>query len=253
MRQFPLHPAGGRRRAATPTVTIAILDHLSSFPDPNSAEDALGGLLAIGGDLSEQRLLAAYRTGIFPWFEDDREPILWWSPDPRAVLDPAAMRVTRSLAKRLRNAGFEVSFDRAFHQVVTACGVGRRSSGETTGTWITPSMQGAYGALHESGYAHSVEVWLDGELAGGLYGLSLGTMFFGESMFSRVRDASKVALYHLCRRLRHWRFHLIDCQLPNEHLARLGAQPVPRRQFLGMLAANDESRTRRGPWHRELP
>ena len=233
-------------------MTIAILDHLSSFPDPNGAEDTVGGLLAIGGDLSEDRLLAAYRAGVFPWFEDDRQPVLWWSPDPRAVLAPSAMRVNRSLAKRLRNAGFEVSFDRAFRQVVAACARARRNRDGTAGTWITPNMQRAYGALHESGYAHSVEVWLDGELAGGLYGLSLGTIFFGESMFSRARDASKVALYHLCQRLQHWRFQLIDCQLPNEHLARLGVTSMPRGTFLAMLAANDESRTRRGIWPQEV-
>lgn len=232
-------------------MTIAILGHFSAFPDPNGAEDSVGGLLAIGGDLSEDRLLAAYRAGVFPWFDDDQEPIRWWSPDPRAVLEPSAMRVARSLAKRLRNAGFKVSFDRAFHQVVSACGPYRPSRHGSTGTWITPNMQRAYGALHESGYAHSVEVWLDGELAGGLYGLSLGTMFFAESMFSRARDASKVALYHLCQRLQHWRFHLIDCQIPNPHLASLGVQSIPRRRFLAILAANDESKTRRGDWPQE--
>ena len=233
-------------------MTVAVLDHLSSFPDPNSAEDAVGGLLAIGGDLSEERLLGAYRVGAFPWFEDDREPVLWWSPDPRAVLDPCGMRVNRSLAKRLRNAGFSVSFDMAFHRVVADCAAIRRRRNDPHGTWITPNMQRAYGVLHDSGYAHSVEVWLDGDLVGGLYGLSLGEMFFGESMFSRVRDASKVALYHLCRRLQHWRFSLIDCQLPNEHLSSLGVESMPRSEFLAMLAANDESKTRLGLWSEAL-
>ena len=229
-------------------MTIAVLDRLLTFPDPNGAEDAMGGLLAIGGDLCETRLLEAYRAGVFPWYENDSEPVLWWSPDPRAVLEPAAMRVNRSLAKRLRNAGFEVTFDRAFPQVIGACGAMRRNGAGAVGTWITPNMERAYRGLHESGYAHSVEVWLEGELAGGLYGLALGEIFFGESMFSRVRDASKVALYHLCRRLTQWRFRLIDCQLPNEHLARLGVETIPRREFLAILAANDESRTRRGNW-----
>lgn len=232
-------------------MTVAIIDHLSSFPDPNSAEDAVGGLLAIGGDLSEERLLAAYRAGIFPWFEDDREPILWWSPDPRAVLEPSALRVNRSLAKRLRNAGFEVSFDRAFHRVVAACGTTPRNGDSQSGTWITPNMRRAYGRLHESGYAHSVEVWLHGELTGGLYGLALGRMFFGESMFSLASDASKVALYHLCRRLQRWRFRLIDCQLPNDHLTRLGAMTMPRRAFLAVLAANEPGKGDPGVWSGE--
>ena len=231
-------------------MSVAFLDRPLAFPDPNGAEDAIGGLLAIGGDLSEARLLEAYRAGVFPWFEDDRKPVLWWSPDPRAVLEPQAMRINRSLAKRIRNAGFEVSFDRDFPRVITECATARRSGKGAGGTWITPKMESAYCALHQSGYAHSVEVWLNGGLAGGLYGLSLGEIFFGESMFSGVRDASKVALYHLCRRLETWRFRLIDCQLPNEHLARLGVESMPRREFLAILAANDESKTRRGSWSR---
>ena len=232
-------------------MSIAILGHRQKFPDPNGAEDAFGGLLAIGGDLSEARLLEAYRAGVFPWPENDREPVRWWSPDPRAVLEPAGMRVNRSLAKRVRNAGFDISFDRAFPAVIAACATVRRNGQPVPGTWITPKMQRAYRALHRSGYAHSVEVWLNGDLAGGLYGLSLGEMFFGESMFSRVRDASKVALYHLCRLLEEWRFRLIDCQIPHEHLATLGVQSMPRREFLAILAANDESKTRRGNWRRE--
>lgn len=232
-------------------MSIAVLDRLPTFPDPNGAEDSIGGLLAIGGDLCEARLLEAYRAGVFPWFENDGEPVLWWSPDPRAVLEPAAMRVNRSLAKRIRNAGFAVTFDRAFARVIAACATMRRSGQGAHGTWITPEMQRAYRGLYESGYAHSVEVWLDGDLAGGLYGLSLGEVFFGESMFSGVRDASKVALYRLCRRLEEWRFRLIDCQIPNEHLTSLGVRSIPRREFLAILAANDESKTRRGNWSRE--
>lgn len=232
-------------------MTVAVLDHLSAFPDPNGAEDAIGGLLAIGGDLCEARLLEAYRAGVFPWFEDDTGPVLWWSPDPRAVLEPAAMRVNRTLAKRLRNAGFDVSFDRAFARVIGACAAVRQSGNGAPGTWITPRMESAYRRLHESGYAHSVEVWHNGALAGGLYGVSLGGVFFGESMFSRVRDASKVAMYHLCRRLVAWRFRLLDCQIPNEHLASLGVDSMPRRDFLAVLADNDESKTRRGNWSGE--
>ena len=229
-------------------MTVAILNHRAAFPDPNAAEDAIGGLLAIGGDLSEARLLEAYRSGVFPWFGNDQEPVCWWSPDPRAVLLPDAMRVSRSLRKRLRNGGFHVSFDRAFAEVVAACAAIPRNGNPTSGTWITPNMKRAYVALYRSGYAHSVEVWLNDELAGGLYGLSLGEMFFGESMFSRVRDASKVALYHLCQRLQAWKFRLIDCQIPNDHLTTLGVQTMPRRAFLALLAANDEAKTRRGNW-----
>ncbi len=230
-------------------MTVAILNRRSgAFPDPNDADDAVGGLLAIGGDLSGARVLEAYRTGIFPWFEDDRYPLLWWSPDPRAVLWPDAMRVSRSLRKRLRNAGFAVSFDHAFAEVVAACAARPRDDNGALGTWITPNMQRVYLALHRSGYAHSVEVWLNGELVGGLYGLSLGEMFFGESMFSRVRDASKVALYHLCQRLLSWQFRLIDCQIPSQHLATLGVATIPRREFLVLLAANDEAKTHRGSW-----
>ncbi len=227
---------------------IALLNHRNAFPDPNDAEDGVDGLVAVGGDLSEARLLAAYRAGVFPWFEHDHRPLYWWSPNPRAVLRPDAMRVSRSLAKRLRNGGFAVTFDRAFADVVASCATTPRNGHRTSGSWITPNMERAYVALHRSGYAHSVEVWLHGELAGGLYGLSLGEMFFGESMFSRARDASKVALYHLCRRLQTWRFGLIDCQIPNQHLATLGVQTIARREFLARLAVNDETKTRRGSW-----
>ena len=216
-----------------------------SFPDAEQADDSIGGLLAVGGDLSPERLLAAYRAGVFPWFDDDQAPILWWSPDPRAVLVPGEMRVSRSLAKRLRNGGFEVSFDRAFAEVVEGCATQRKGR---SGTWITPAMGLAYNRLHEIGYAHSLEVWREGCLAGGLYGLSIGALFFGESMFSRHRDASKVALAHLSEQLKRWRFQLIDCQIPNDHLRSLGAKAIPRAEFLAALAANDESKTRVGAW-----
>lgn len=216
-----------------------------SFPDAQQADDSIGGLLAVGGDLSPKRLLAAYRAGIFPWFDDDQAPVLWWSPDPRAVLVPGEMRISRSLAKRLRNGGFETSFDRAFAEVVNGCATEREGQ---SGTWITSGMGVAYGRLHELGYAHSLEVWREGRLAGGLYGLSIGTFFFGESMFSRIPDASKVALAHLSEQLKRWRFQLIDCQIPNRHLSSLGVKSMPRAEFLAALTANDESQTRIGAW-----
>ena len=226
-------------------MAVSFIQSRIAFPDAQQADDSIGGLLAVGGDLSPERLLAAYRAGTFPWFDDDQAPILWWSPDPRAVLAPGAMRVSRSLSKRLRNGSFEVSFDRAFTAVVRGCATMHNGQ---SGTWITPAMGRAYGRLHELGYAHSLEVWCDGRLAGGLYGLSIGEFFFGESMFSCVRDASKVALHHLSEQLLRWRFRLIDCQIPNDHLRSLGVKPIPRAEFLAALAANDESKTRLGAW-----
>ncbi len=226
-------------------MAVSFIQSGISFPDAQQADDSIGGLLAVGGDLSPKRLLAAYRAGIFPWFDDDQAPVLWWSPDPRAVLVPGEMRISRSLAKRLRNGGFEVSFDRAFAEVVKGCASEREGQ---SGTWITPAMGVAYGRLHEMGYAHSLEVWREGHLVGGLYGLSIGAFFFGESMFSRAPDASKVALAHLSEQLKRWRFQLIDCQIPNQHLGSLGVKSIPRAEFLAALAANDESKTRLGAW-----
>lgn len=219
--------------------------HPIEFPPPEQALDDPNGLLAIGGDLSVDWLLAAYQRGIFPWFDDDRGPILWWSPDPRAVLYPDALRVTRSLRKRLRNAGFRVTLDEAFEAVTEACAGPRRRQ---PGTWITPQMRAAYAALHRQGYAHSVEVWEGEELVGGLYGVSLGRMFFGESMFSRRPDASKIALVQLTRQIQRWGFTLIDCQVMNEHLRSLGVVEMPRAQFLRLVAGNDLSATRIGRW-----
>jgi leucyl/phenylalanyl-tRNA--protein transferase len=226
-------------------MTVATLNQLTTFPNPDEAEDTVGGLLAIGGDLSPERLLEAYRNGVFPWFEDDAEPILWWSPDPRAVIEPHAMRVTSSLAKRLRNGGFTVTFDEDFQRVVGHCAEPRR---DQPGTWITRNMQNAYVELHELGFAHSVEVWHDEQLVGGLYGLSLGEIFFGESMFSLTRDASKIAFHGLCEKLNGWQFRLIDCQIPNDHLTSLGVQSMPRSDFLALLKTNDETKTRRASW-----
>jgi leucyl/phenylalanyl-tRNA---protein transferase len=206
---------------------IPWLDVDSPFPPLESARKEPNGLLAIGGDLSPQRLLEAYRHGIFPWFSEG-DPILWWSPDPRMVLFPDELKVSRSLAKVLRNRRYEVCFDRDFDSVIRACAAPREGQ---PGTWITPEMRSAYQRLHQLGYAHSVETWLDGELAGGLYGVALGAAFFGESMFARSRDASKIALVHLVRRLRAEGFEMIDCQMRTLHLASLGAREIARAQF----------------------
>jgi len=220
----------------------------SAFPDPNLA--ARDGLLAMSRELHVNQLLDAYAHGIFPWFDDDAQPVLWWSPDPRAVLAPEQLHVSKSLAKRLRSGRYRVTVDTAFDAVIVGCAAPRTSTGSSpeAGTWITPRMRAAYGRLFELGFAHSVETWHDDELVGGLYGVSLGRMFFGESMFSRRADASKVALARLARQLRAWDFPLIDCQIMNEHLRSLGARNMPRRAFLRLVAANDSLETRRGQW-----
>jgi leucyl/phenylalanyl-tRNA--protein transferase len=197
------------------------------FPPLATAAAEPNGLLAAGGDLSPGRLLAAYRQGIFPWFGED-EPILWWSPDPRMVLYPAELKVSRSLRKSLRRDDYEIRVDTQFRAVMQACAQPRAGQ---HGTWITRRMIAAYCALNEGGYAHSVETWRDGELIGGLYGIALGRAFFGESMFARATDASKLALVHLVRQLERWRFGLIDCQQRTAHLASLGARAVPRARF----------------------
>lgn len=202
------------------------------------------GLLAIGGDLNPARLLAAYAHGIFPWYNPG-QPILWWSPDPRMVLFPAELRVSRSLDKRVRNGGFEVTLDRAFADVIAGCAAPR---GADAGTWITDEMQRAYCALHALGYAHSTECWLDGQLVGGLYGIALGRAFFGESMFSRVPDASKVALVHLVRHLTTREYRFVDCQVRSAHLASLGARDIARSEFTRRLDEALTQATERGPW-----
>jgi leucyl/phenylalanyl-tRNA--protein transferase len=201
------------------------------------------GLLAIGGDLSSGRLLAAYRRGIFPWYSDG-QPILWWSPDPRTVLFPDRVRISRSLAKRLRNGGFRASMDECFARVIEGCATSRAGPG----TWITAAMHRAYVALYRSGYAHSLEVWHDGALAGGLYGVAIGRVFFGESMFTCVRDASKVALVVLCRQLVRWRFAVIDCQLPTDHLFSLGAEQIPRQRFVDLVDRHADEPGPPVPW-----
>ncbi len=215
-----------------------------TFPPLESALREPNGLLAAGGDLSPRRLLEAYRRGIFPWFSEG-DPILWWSPDPRMVLVPGEIKVSRSLSKTLRNKPYEVRFDTAFEDVLRACAAPREGE---PGTWITAEMRAAYGRLHRLGHAHSVETWIDGQLAGGLYGVALGRMFYGESMFSRARDASKIALVHLARRLQEAGFGLIDCQMRTDHLASLGAREIPRAQFQRRLSELVDYAGRPGPW-----
>jgi leucyl/phenylalanyl-tRNA---protein transferase len=199
------------------------------FPDPDLAEE--DGLLGVGGGLKPERLLLAYRNGIFPWFSKG-EPIMWWSPDPRCVLYPERLKVSTSLRQALRKGGYEVRFDTCFMEVITHCSVMKRRG--QRGTWITKEMVEAYIRLHELGYAHSTEVFMGGELAGGLYGVAVGMTYSGESMFHLRPEASKIALYHLVQRLKDWKFPLIDCQVTNPHLLSLGAEEMDRRTFLAL-------------------
>lgn len=201
------------------------------FPPLEQALDEPAGLLAAGGDLSAARLLAAYQRGIFPWYSPG-QPVLWWSPDPRSVLFPTEFRCSRSLARRVRNGGFECVIDRDFEAVISACAAPRTHS---LGTWITSDMHAAYCELHRRGFAHSIETYREGALVGGLYGIRLGGIFFGESMFSREPDASKVALAHLVELSLARKLTVIDCQLPSRHLESLGARSIPRSDFLALL------------------
>jgi leucyl/phenylalanyl-tRNA--protein transferase len=216
------------------------------FPDPRRAEP--DGLLAVGGDLSPARLLAAYERGIFPWYSGP-SPILWWSPDPRLVLETGALHVPRSLERTIRRGVYEVRADTAFARVIRRCAEKPRPGQE--GTWITPEMIAAYEELHRQGFAHSFEAWRGGELAGGLYGVSLGAAFFGESMFADGPDASKVAFVRAVRWLDGRAIRLVDCQVSTEHLERFGARGVPRAEFLARLAAALERPTLRGRWRIE--
>ena len=206
------------------------------FPPPDEALTEPNGLLAAGGDLEPERLLTAYRRGIFPWY-DEGQPILWWSPDPRAVLWPDRLHVSRSLRRSLRTGQFEFRVDSAFDAVVAACAAPRSY---TDGTWITPEMATAYGRLHRLGWAHSFETWREGALVGGLYGVALGRVFFGESMFTRATDASKVALVHAVEFLRARQFALIDCQVASAHTLSLGATNIGRPEFLRLVAQHCE-------------
>jgi len=224
---------------------IALLHDDTPFPPLERALKQPNGLLAAGGSLTPARLLDAYRHGIFPWFNAD-DPILWWSPDPRMVLFPEEFRISHSLRKTLRKRVFEVCTDTAFEQVMRACAAPR---GGQAGTWIHEEMVSAYTALHRMGHAHSVEVWQDGELAGGLYGMSIGRMFYGESMFSRKSDASKVALAHLAAQLQRWNFQMIDCQMNTPHLASLGAREIPRAEFIQRLQDLIHYPDIASPWH----
>lgn len=217
----------------------------SSFPDIDLALSDPNGLLAAGGDLSPERLLQAYSSGIFPWFEEG-QPVLWWSPDPRMVLYPEDLRVTKSLQKTLNKAHYTVTLDKAFAQVIACCAQPR---GDSPGTWITDDMQQAYTQLFEAGHAHSVEVWRDGELIGGLYGVALGQLFFGESMFSFESNASKIALVNLVKQLRRWNYKLIDCQVSSEHLESLGAIEISRREFRQQLHELLPCPGKDAPWH----
>ena len=220
------------------------LQNATFFPPVDTALADPNGLLAMGGDLSVARLLDAYRHGIFPWFNAG-EPILWWCPDPRMVLVPGEVRITRSLSRRLRNGGFELRVDSAFVDVMRACAVPREDAG---GTWISPAMVAAYSRLFDAGYAHSVETWRDGRLVGGLYGVAIGRMFYGESMFSREADASKVALVRLAQQLQRWEFGLIDCQMETPHLASMGARTMARTAFTARLTELVNLPHRSGPW-----
>ena len=229
--------------ALVPRYIVPVLGRDLSFPPVESARR--DGLLAIGGDLSVERLLLAYRHGIFPWYDED-SPILWWSPPQRAVVRPQELHVPRSLRKVLRRGTFEVRFDSVFPDVIRACASVPRA--DAAGTWIVPLMQAAYAELHRAGFAHSIECFQDGGLVGGLYGVSLGGCFFGESMFSLVSDASKVAMVTLAEHLAAWQFDLIDCQLMNDNVQRFGAQLIPRASFLERLTASLQRPTRAGPW-----
>ncbi|HEY6002416.1 MAG TPA: leucyl/phenylalanyl-tRNA--protein transferase [Anaeromyxobacter sp.] len=214
-----------------------------AFPDPARADP--DGLLAVGGDLTPERLLAAYSEGIFPWY-DERSPILWWSPDPRLVLEPGDLHVSRRLARTVRSGRFRVTSDQAFEQVIRRCS-GRARPGQR-GTWITEEMIEAYAGLHRLGFAHSFEAWEGDALAGGLYGVSLGAAFFGESMFADRTDTSKVAFVRAVEWLREKGFRLVDCQVRTEHLVSLGAREIPREEFLERLAAALDAPTMRGRW-----
>jgi leucyl/phenylalanyl-tRNA---protein transferase len=226
-------------------MAIPWLGARDAFPPVEQALDEPNGLLAAGGDLSPERLLDAYAHGIFPWFNDG-DPVLWWSPEPRMVLVPAELHLSRSLRKLIRSGQFTVTFDRAFDAVLEGCAAPRPNQ---DGTWITDYMKQAYSDLARLGFGHSVETWEGTELLGGLYGVALGRVFYGESMFSRRSNASKVALAYLARQLERWGFPVIDCQMSTEHLASLGAREIPRRQFLRMLRVATMQEPVVAPWH----
>jgi leucyl/phenylalanyl-tRNA---protein transferase len=238
-----------RRRPERPDAPFPYLSEDMDFPLPDPASADERGIVCIGGNLSPGLLLSAYRRGIFPWFSEG-EPILWHSPDPRFVLFPEELHVSETMKRIIRRRRFELSLDRDFPAVIRACSSSPRPGQD--GTWITEAMVEAYVELHRLGYAHSAEARLDGELVGGLYGVALGGMFFGESMFSRADDASKAAFIPLVWRLRDEGFSLIDSQVYTDHLAGLGAREIPRSEYLRLLADRLPARTRKGDWSKLL-
>ena len=246
-------PSTNNTMSSQQNMTLTLLDETRvAFPRTSQALADPNGLLALGGRLTPEWLLAAYRQGIFPWFSDD-QPILWWSPSPRCVVFPDQIRFSRSLRKTLRRGHFKVTFDQDFAGVIDGC-AGPRADG--SGTWITEEMRFAYILMHQQGHAHSVEVWQDSALVGGLYGIAIGRVFFGESMFHRATDASKVAFACLVRQLQAWGCHLMDCQVSNPHLTSLGAVEVPREHFEALLAREVAQPPFPGEWPRgtvEMP
>jgi len=229
------------------TMPVYFLSDELLFPSPRLA--SADGLLAVGGDLTPERLLLAYRLGIFPWYSDG-DPILWWSPDPRLVMFPKELKVSKSLKKIIKQNRFHVTVDNAFEQVIRSCAHVRLMKHE--GTWITDDMIEAYAKLYEAGFAHSVETWYEEKLVGGLYGLSLGKCFFGESMFSCISNASKVAFVKLAEYLQKLSFDMIDCQVATDHLLRFGAREIPRDRFLNQLEISLKTPARKGRWHFSL-
>ncbi|MDP6979929.1 MAG: leucyl/phenylalanyl-tRNA--protein transferase [Myxococcota bacterium] len=243
--QFPDPPKPPRTQASP----RALWDHIKAaypFPDPRGADPATG-LVAIEGDLAPERLLSAYAHGIFPWY--NQAPILWFSPDPRMLLRFEDLRINRTLRKNLRRRRFDVRLDTSFSQVIRACAQVPRPGQE--GTWISDEVIAGYEALHELGFAHSVEAFREDRLVGGMYGVSIGAAFFGESMFASESEASKVAFVHLARQLEAWQFDFLDCQVHTEHTERFGARECSRDEFLAILDATLERETRRGQWHFE--
>lgn len=223
-------------------------DHSQPFPDPSRALAKPNGLLAVGGSLSPERLLNAYQLGIFPWYGED-EPILWWSPDPRTVFATDAVHVSRSLKRTMRKADYAVTLDNAFTEVINQCAQPRFDG---DGTWLVTDMRMAYIALHHLGHAHSAEVWRHSRLIGGLYGVAIGQVFFGESMFSVERDGSKLALVHLAQQLATWNFPILDGQVGSPHLYRMGAFDLARTNFQALLARNQHRSLQPGPWQFDI-
>lgn len=224
-------------------MSVFLLSEKMVFPHPELAED--DGLLAVGGDLSRERLLLAYSMGIFPWYSEG-SPILWWSPDPRLVLIPGELKVSRSLRQTIKKGVYRITMDMAFDEVISSCAAVKRKKQQ--GTWLTADMMEAYKELHAHGYAHSVESWYEGSLVGGLYGVSLGRIFFGESMFAKRSDASKAAFVVLVQKLQGWDFNVIDCQMTTEHLLQFGAKEIARSEFMGLLKKELCNPIQRGTW-----